>query len=175
MSPGGTTERRVSRARPTTIAFGRPSGTRLRYCHSYPAMNRWAYCRCPSGTRIRPSGLTVTCRCHYIPRSGKLNNCSGSDSHWANRSSTSVWRWLSVMRMCQARMLLRAARALGDQVVQIKSNRSVQVVTQLRARSPSEEAVSRATLVAERTAPDSISNRVMNWSMLRGGVAGSSL
>ena len=54
-----------------------------------PAINRWASVGCPSGTRKRPSGLTVTVSCHYIPRSGKLSSCSGSDSHWANRSSTS--------------------------------------------------------------------------------------
>jgi hypothetical protein len=58
-----------------------------------PAINRWAIVGCPSGTRKRPSGLTVTVLCHYIPRFGKLNSSSGSDSHWANRSSTSAsWR-----------------------------------------------------------------------------------
>ena len=49
----------------------------------------------PTTPRKRPLGLTVTVLCHYIPSSGKLNSCNGSDSHWANRSSTSVRRWWS--------------------------------------------------------------------------------
>ncbi len=37
--------------------FNRPSGTNVRICLSYPAINRWAILNCPFGTKSAcPSG-----------------------------------------------------------------------------------------------------------------------
>ena len=97
-----------------------------------PAINRWASVGCPSGTRKRPSGLTVTCRCHYIPRSGRLNSSSGSDSHCAKRSSTSAWRWLSrAQRESSVMRTLRGGREESIPVTQPRVGNAWPVRTSL--------------------------------------------
>ncbi len=71
-----------------------------------------AFCAAVAG-RMGPGGVVCGSRitteqsADYIPRSGRLTSSSGSDSHWANRSST----LFSIRVRCASRTFNRRPRA----------------------------------------------------------------